>query len=203
MLRSIVSYLRPPAIRDAAALERFLSGEASYLAQRATYEFTRNTLAWFGQSAFADTAFNAQFRVCRWESFAAVLSGFVTVGADRLRTVWTGTPDRLADALTGGFGRMLGQYDTPAHRTDWTAAEIELRERLAGERLPGIESLARIAAERAFATAPARSANESEDRKVLMNAMQFGMIAFQDRWDRRVDLAAICVALSRPGRAEP
>ena len=56
MLRRLVDHFRPPRIRDRAALRRFVSGEASYLAQRATYEFSRNTLAWYGQHAFADRA---------------------------------------------------------------------------------------------------------------------------------------------------
>ena len=84
MLTNLVEYLRPSRLRSATALRRFVSGEASYLAQRATYEFSRNTLAWYGQHAFADREFNDRFRVCRWEGYAGLVEVFCVLVRARL-----------------------------------------------------------------------------------------------------------------------
>ena len=93
----------------ASELRRFLSGETSYLAQRMTYEFSRNTLAWFGQHYFADPGFNDVFRKCRWESFG-LLGADVTL----LAFGWMAAarPDRHVDLAD----RMREILDRPVHR---------------------------------------------------------------------------------------
>ena len=58
MLATLKGYFFPERIRSRVELARFVSGEASYVAQRSTYEFSRNTLAWYGQAAFGDPKFN-------------------------------------------------------------------------------------------------------------------------------------------------
>jgi hypothetical protein len=109
---------------------------------------------------------------------------------------WRAGPDALAHAMTASVARMLRAYEVPAHRRSWDEVEARLLDQLAQPHLPALAWLAEHAAERAYATAPARSANEAEDRRVILNAMKFGMIAFQDRWDTRVDCDAIAAALA-------
>lgn len=194
-MRALIEYFRPPAIRDTASLRAFMSGEASYLAQRSTYEFARNTLAWYGQAAFADPEFNDAFRICRWETFAAVLSGFVILTRHRLRQTAPVAPGVEA-ALLDQTSRMLAAYPTPTHRQDWFDVLTDIETRFADcEPTPGPADLGIAAAKRVYPTLPVRSANKAEDRKVIANALSFGTIAFNDRLAIRLDAAAIVPAL--------
>lgn len=199
-MRRILDYFRPPPIRAAAPLREFLSGEASYLAQRSTYEFSRNALAWYGQAAFGDPEFNDVFRVCRWETYATVLSGFVVLTELRLLPV---SSDRslLDGALLDAFDRMVGAYPVPDHRRDWADVREDLRLGLAAidpAAPPTPRTLGARAAERVYPTLPVRSGNTAEDRSVMTNALTFGTIAFQDRLVARLDPAATHADLVPP-----
>jgi len=192
-MRRLLEYFRPPPIRDASAFREFLSGEASYLAQRSTYEFSRNALAWYGQAAFGDPEFNDAFRICRWETYATVLAGFVVLADLRLNPA-AGAPDGLHGALLATFDAMLRAYPVPAHRANWDDIRSELhRDLQAIDRAapPTPKTLGTRAAERVYPTLPVRSGNTMEDRKVIANALTFGTIAFNDRLTARLDAGAV------------
>lgn len=193
-MKALIEYFRPPPLRTLADLETFVSGEAAYLAQRSTYEFSRNTLAWYGQAAFADPEFNDAFRICRWEAFAAVLAGFVVLVRLRLGAGPV-TDGRLVELAR----RVLAAYPTPIHRPDWQDILDALAARLAdldGKAPPTPTSLGAIAAEAVYPTLPVRSGNRQEDRAVIANALSFGTIAFNDRLVARLDLPAMRAALT-------
>jgi len=198
MLTAAYQYFFPPPIRDRSALTKFMSGEASYLAQRSTYEFTRNTLAWHGQAAFGDTAFNDAFRICRWEAFAAVLAGFSVLAFTRLASGPGGRRDELEAALVRLYGDMLGAYETPRHRTDWNdeVADLAIRLRaiLPGDS-PSAADVVRPAAGRVYKTLPARAGNPREEKDVIANALRFGTIGFGERLDRRLRPAETAASL--------
>ncbi|MBL8702007.1 MAG: hypothetical protein JNK67_26730 [Alphaproteobacteria bacterium] len=196
-MRPLLDYFRPPPIRSAAALREFISGEASYLAQRSTYEFSRNALAWYGQAAFGDPEFNDAFRICRWETFAIVLSNFVLLARARL-AARVAVPAGLDDALVAQARIMLAAYPTPVHRRDWEDVVAELADRLAAARQeepPSPAGLGAAAAARVYPTMPVQSGNKAEDRKVIANALSFGTIAFNDRLAVRLDDAAVVADL--------
>ncbi len=205
MIRRLVEYFRPPPVADLAAFRRFLSGEASYLAQRATYEFTRNTLAWFGQAAFGDDAFNDAFRICRWEAFAGLLAGNVQLAEGEMRSSAGGREAALADALADAYAAMLAEYPTPAHRPDWSDAVAGLRRRL-GELQNAVPpalatptGVAREATGRVVAILPARSAHADEDRRTIESAFTFGAVAFHDRLRQRLSPdAVVAILLAAP-----
>lgn len=164
-----------------------MSGEASYLAQRSTYEFTRNTLAWHGQAAFGDKAFNDAFRICRWEAFASVLAGFGLLAFARLDPGAGGRRGEVEVAMVGLYRSMLGAYETPVHRPDWSDHEAALAERLKllqPATLPSAEEAMRPAAERIYKTVPAKAGNPREERDVIANALRFGAIGFAERLER-------------------
>jgi hypothetical protein len=184
MIRRVLDYLRPPPVADVAALCRFLSGEASYLAQRATYEFTRNTLAWYGQAAFGDARFNQQFGLCRWETFAALLAGNVLLAEGELRPHAAGRERTLAERLGEAFAAMLAEYPLPDHRGDWSDSRAAIEARLSAAAAappPDPAALARQAAGRVFDTLPVRSANPEDDRRTFESALRFGMVSFNDQ----------------------
>ena len=198
MLTNLVEYLRPSRLRSATALRRFVSGEASYLAQRATYEFSRNTLAWYGQHAFADREFNDRFRVCRWEGYAGLVEVFCVLVRARLgRAPAEGDLDA---AMVVAAASMLGEYETPGHRGAWDDVLASLRARLAllsPDAPPAPVALGAEVADRIGPVLPVQSSNRKEDRDVLANAFGFGTIAFNDRLAARLDAPALAADLLR------
>jgi len=188
--RALADWVRPPPIRRWTDLTRFLSGEASYLTQRSTYEFCRNTLAWYGQHHFGRDDFNEVFRVCRWETFAAVLADMTQLTQGRLGGAVADSVElrrRLARCYSAG----LAEYPVPTHRpVGWSDMVEEVERRLAETRIagttPSIAELGRATARKVHAIVPVRSENKVEDQRVIENAITFGLTAFSDRARRRI-----------------
>jgi hypothetical protein len=198
MLTRVYRYLFPPPISDRAALGAFMSGEAAYLAQRSTYEFTRNTLAWHGQAAFGDREFNDVFRVCRWEAFAAVLSGFSLLAFARLAPGPGAPRSDLEAAMVRLYADQLGAYEMPRHRADWADELAALAERLHALPpgvVPSAADATRIAAAKVYKTLPARAGNPREEKDVIANALRFGTIGFGERLERRLRPAETTASL--------
>ncbi len=195
LLQSVIDYVRPPPIRGAGQLEAFLSGEASYLAQRATYEFTRNTLAYLRQGAFYDPSFIDIFRVCRWESFAAVLADMVVVSEGHLRPAGAAGTPGLADRLGETYAAILASYPTPDHRpAGWAEIEAGLRARLTQARglaPQAVDRVARVGARRVFEVLPVYSHSRDADFEVVENAIRFGLVGFSDRLRARVIVSEV------------
>ena len=111
MLQKLRDRFFPSRVTTRPALRRFVSGEASYLAQRATYEFSRNTLAWHGQHFLGDAKFNEAFAICRWESFAAIAADMTFLVRARLAA-----GPGLDPPLLAVYADVLGEYPNPVHR---------------------------------------------------------------------------------------
>ncbi len=200
MLQRLIDRFWPAPVRDRPHLVRWISGEASYLAQRSTYEFTRNTLAWFGQHHFADDRFNDHFRVCRWETFATVLQGMALQVEARLRPQARGAEAALAEGLVATYRAALAEYPVPAHRTQgWDDAVAEARAKLgdaqARAAAPDAKALAHATTARMIQVMPVLSANRDDDFRTIESAIQFGLIAFADRAARRIDAPALAAEL--------
>lgn len=194
MLAGLKSYLFPTRIRSRAQFRRFVSGEASYVAQRSTYEFSRNTLAWFGQSAFGDPAFNDAFAVCRWEAFAAIAADMAFV----VRSFLDGGPE-LDPALVRTYADALGEYPAPVHRPEgWSDRHAALLSRFAGvssDHRPDLKVMGHRTGALIHEFVPARSKNAEEERQVLAAAVTFGLISFNDRLPKRLDRNALLANL--------
>ncbi len=194
MLSRLRSHFFPGPLASRDGLRRFVSGEASYVAQRSTYEFARNTLAWYGQSAFGDKTFNEVFAVCRWEAFAAIAADMTALTRAAI------ADGRLDAGLLRLYGEALAEYPNPVHRPQgWTDRIEALAARFSGtapdQPLRPVD-LAPTTAARIYAEAPVRSNNQEEDRRVLAAAVSFGLVSFDDRLRRRLDRKAIGAALS-------
>ena len=195
MLTRLTSLLFPERIRDRAKLTRFVSGEASYVAQRSTYEFSRNTLAWYGQAAFGDPKFNEVFAVCRWEAFAAIAADMTTIVRFHLDG-----GEGLDPGLLRIYADALGEYPDPVHRPEgWHDRVSALLTRFAGgpssHRLD-LKALGHRTGVMIHEHAPARSKNAEEERAVLGAAVTFGLVSFKDRLPRRLDADALRRALA-------
>jgi hypothetical protein len=200
MLQRIIDYLRPPRLTTRAALHKFLSSEASYIAQRSTYEFTRNTLAWFGQSAFGDKEFNRVFAINRWEAYAAILADMVVLTRDWILQNTTASATTLDHQMLSLYRQMLAAYQLPVHRPEgWKDRIEDLTGRLAlvGQReTPG--RIARISAARVMDSIAVKSRNPDDDKMVVENAIKFGLISFYDRLRQQLDSSAIVASLEQP-----
>lgn len=206
MLRAVKNYFAPPPIEAASSLHVFLSGEASYLAQRSTYEFCRNTLAYFGQWVFDDERFNDAFRICRWEAFAAILADMIMVADGHFRAVQRDGETGLIGPLQRLQGEILRAYPLPTHRPQgWADVTDRVGCRLAQARLAApakVGDIARTAARRIYDVLPLYSENQEEDFRVIENAIRFGLIAFDGKFRTRVRSAAVVADLLRDS-AEP
>ncbi len=192
--RRVRDYFLPPPIGDRSSLQAFLSGESSYLAQRSTYEFCRNTLSYFGQHMFADPGFNDAMRVNRWESFAAILAVGVLLTRNR---VAGRTANGIGDPLLRLFEQALVAAGNPPHRSGWSPELDSLRVRLADESTLtlGPSALAGPAARRVFETLPVYSHARNHDYDGIERAIRFGLIAIDDRMERRYRTAALAADL--------
>jgi len=202
MFSSLFRTLRAKPIADPSELRRFLSGETSYLAQRMTYEFSRNTLAWFGQHYFADPGFNDVFRKCRWESFGLLGADITLLAFGRMAAARPGGHVDLADRMPALYTAILGEYPLPDHRpTGWGDLEAAFRTRIGDLKLPlDPAKIAVPTAKAVFKTLPVFSQNKSGDYMVVYNAVHFGLVAFADRLRKRVaaDLAGDALLAGEP-----
>lgn len=200
--RGVVEYFRPPPIVDGIALGRFLSGESSYLAQRATYEFARNTLAYFGQWAFGDDKFNDAFRISRWEAFAAILADAIVLTEGLLRPA-VPEPARLVGPLVSLYRRELHAYPLPPHRgAGWDDVIESLAARLtAAQQAPPavVGDVARVASRRVYDTLPLYSHNKEYDITIIENSIRFGTIALNDRLVARLRPPVVWADLTKNG----
>jgi hypothetical protein len=186
MLKRLKAFLFPEPICTGSELRRYVSGQASYVAQRSTYEFTRNTLAWFGQAAFADKKFNEVFAVCRWEAFAAISADMLTIVRGLLAEA--NTTGALDPGLVRIYAEVLSEYPNPAHRAEgWADRHQMLLSRFSAsppDRAPDLQALGRATGIAIRALAPAHSNNADEERDVLSAAVTFGLVSFADRVER-------------------
>lgn len=192
--RRIAAYFRPPPIRSVAELAGFLHREAAQLAQYTTYEFSRNTLGYFGQHAFHHEQFRAHMRVCRWESFAAVLADLIVLTEARLRPA-ADQPEQLVEPLGLVYGQALAAYPVPDHRPDGWRTDIDslvLRLRQAQLAEPhGPNEVARTAGRRVFEVLPIYSGNNFIDMETIGNMIRMGEITFHEKLVRCLDARAV------------
>ncbi|CAN5692455.1 hypothetical protein BH10PSE6_BH10PSE6_51850 [soil metagenome] len=195
MLQRLKNRFFPDRIATQPALRRFVSGEASYLAQRATYEFSRNTLAWHGQHVLGDAKFNEVFAVCRWESFAAIAADMILLARAHLAA-----GQSLDPPLLRVYADVLGEYPNPAHRPEgWSDCRAALLARfgaLSDERPVDIKAMGYRTGAFIHGKAPVRSKNLEEERAVLGAAVIFGLISFNDRLPQRLGREALMQDLS-------
>ncbi|MBX9945717.1 MAG: hypothetical protein K2Y40_16665 [Reyranella sp.] len=190
MLQQLKARFFPGRIAARPTLRRFVSGEASYLAQRATYEFSRNTLAWHGQHVLGDAKFNEVFAVCRWESFAAIAADMTFL----VRAHLAGGPS-LDAPLLQVYAEVLGEYPNPVHRPDgWGDCLASLLARFGGipdGRAPDLKAMGYKTGRLIYGKAPVTANNIEEESAVLGAAVTFGLISFNDRLPRRLDTEAL------------
>lgn len=186
MYRQIKDRFFPSRVATRPEIRRFVSGEASYLAQRATYEFSRNTLAWYGQHVLGDARFNEAFAICRWESFAAIAADMTFL----VRASLAAGPD-LDRPLLQVYADALAEYPNPVHRPQgWNDCYATLLSRFNGVadgKPVDLKAMGYRTGALVHGTTPVHTKSVEEERAVLGAAITFGLISFNDRLPRRLD----------------
>ncbi len=193
MLGSLIRTILARPIGDPSELRRFLSGEASQLAQRLTYEFSRNTLAWYGQHYFNNKGFNDVFRQCRWESFARLAADMTLMAFGRMPGARGDDRQALEVRLRDVYLAILAEYPVPEHRAGgWADLDAAIADRLSQVQPPVETDMLTLATTKIiFKTLPVFSENRAGDFDVVKNAVGFGLVAFADRLGRRVDFERV------------
>jgi hypothetical protein len=194
MLSFLKNILSKAKVRNFAALQQLLDGEAAYLAQRSVIDFARNELGRLSGHAFADPRFQDKLAVSRWEGFVATLADMTVLAHARL--LESGAPRRQLDARLGDlYAAVLDGHPLPPHRTHgWDTDIAALRARLAarGDGRANPQADAEATGAKVFDTLPFRPRDPADSRMVLANAFAFGLIAFNDRLRRLLMVAPLC-----------
>lgn len=195
MLQRLRDYFFQPKIRTVAALRGFVSSQASYLAQRTSLEFTRNTLAYSHQYLIHDEGFQDGLRVCRWESFASLIEDMLVLVENHLRPDDAGDAKRIRAMLVATARAMLGAYEIPRHRPQgWgdIVQRIETRlEQAALARPRTAHDIAEASATRLYDLMPVYSNNKKGDRAVVAGAVKFGFAGFAAKLSAALDAPAV------------
>ena len=188
-----------PPVADADAFRDWLSRQASYAAQKSVVSYCEVKAGTNKEQLFKEAEFRAALDVCRWESFAAVLSDLTVLSWMRFAPLAVGHEAALAGSLTTLYRSVLEGQSRPAHRPDgWDDAISAFAARMAEERLqpPRAPSeVARNAAKRIMDTLPIHENHRRTDREAIVGAVQFHTVAAWDALLQEVDADSVVAAL--------
>lgn len=202
MLRAFVDWVRPPPLRDAAALEELVERQAARLTTQSTVNFCRVKAAANAKKLFGEEAFRTALHACRWEAYAAILADALRVAEAYLRPAAGEDIAAVAERLAALHARCLVAEPRP-NGGDWAEASAELRAALARARLAEplmAHDIAVASGNRVFDLLPIHKSLRREDREVIVNQIRFGLASLRQELDRRGDAAAIVADYLRPDR---
>ena len=194
--RRVVARLRPAPIATTEALRGFLEERALLIAQKCAIDYCRGKTGLASHALFTEKPFLDALDVCRWESFAAVLSDLTILAEAALRPHAAAEErPRLRDALIGLYGQVLQRERPPAHRPQgWDDVLAAFRERFSAACLHAPQRALEVAdhsAKRLFDTLPIHSSMRRLDEEVIYGAVRFRMIAVNQQLQERLDGAAL------------
>jgi hypothetical protein len=211
-LRDYLRRWRAAPILGSSDLRIFVYERAALLSQRASHEFCRNALGFYGQVAFHDERFQDSMRVCRWESFVAVLADMLLVVEGELRRDGTVGDGTVIPGLIGIYRSILAEQEIPPYRAegwDKDIAMFEVRLRAAVDAPPRpAHKIAVRSAKRMFETIPiqigiktetkdgALTGADAADYQAVSGAVKFGMVAFLQDLRRQIRVPELRAALS-------
>lgn len=181
-------------VRDAVQLGEFLSRHAAFIAQKCADDYCRNKVGLSHYALGEEQAYRDAMSVCRWEGYAAVLSGLTAV-TQRFLLEAGFDASSIEPALIALYGRVVAQHPAPAHRTlGWDDLLAALPGRLRAARAdppPPFAEIAAPAGKRLFEVLPIHPSYREHDELVVIGSVLFNFIGFSDRFRREVDAAAV------------
>ncbi len=199
---------RTPVVADRPALREFLSGEAAFLAQKTTVEYCRARSGLLWQKLFSEEEFRGALDRCRWGAMAAVLADQLIVAEGLLRAHAGGREAALGAALAALYQDILTGYSAaePDRHVGWDDLAAEFPARISRAQLGpphAPDQIAKTAGNRVYDLLPIHKSLRGHDREMMVNAIRFGMVAFQERLVQAVRdpalLARNLIAETTPG----
>ena len=203
MIARLRSLLRPGAIVTAAAFRELIAGESAVIAQKTAMGYCTAKTGSFSYALFQEKRFIDALAICRWESFAAVLSDMLVIAETFLRPH---AGDARADAnlaLLAMYGSVLRSYPEPKHRQQGWAEEIaafEARFATAAAGPPAEPAaVATASGRRLYDVLPLHTNYRVDDEQVIVASVTFQMVGVWDAMNRRVDGPAVARDLAASG----
>lgn len=188
---------RSEPVADRPALQKLLTAESAFLAQKTTVEYCRARSGLLWQKLFSEDAFRTALDVCRWGAMAAVLADQIVVTEMFLRRHAENREPALAAALAALYEDILRGYaEVPTEqRVHWDELIAEMAPRLARLQLGpphAPNEIAKTAGGRVYDLLPVHKSLRGLDREMMVNAIRFGMVGFHSKLEESVaDPAAL------------
>ncbi|WP_430398131.1 hypothetical protein [Ferrovibrio sp.] len=200
LLQRSIEFFFPPKVADAAALRRFIAGEAAYLAQKSVIGYCRvKTLLAF-EKLMKEKIFAELIEICRWEAFSMTLADTLIVAEGCLRPADPAARQAVAAHLAQLYGDILHEH-VPGHRAEGWADRIEAfqaRFTLSCQVEPQppeqvIQSTAALILE----LAPIHTKLKRNDLEVIAGDLGFNMVALRTSMGKRFRPDDLVAALTR------
>jgi hypothetical protein len=121
LLHRIKEFFFPPSVSTAAELRSFVTGEASYLAQKTVVGYCRVKTMLDYEKLLTEAPFREGQDICRWEAYASTLGDIVIMTEAWLRPDDADSRRRVADALAALYASILTET-VPTHRQSFRRA---------------------------------------------------------------------------------
>lgn len=195
----LFAWLRRPGrnqvLDSAAALRKFLTEQAAFVAQKSAIDYCRGKSGLFAPALFEEKTFVDALTICRWETFAVAAADVLIIAEGLLRSDAGAAAPAVAERLKAFYPKMLMNQELPEHRSqgwdDAIAAFAQRFDRAVREPpLPAAE-VGLHTFRRLFETLPIHAKMRKQDEEVVHGAVCFRMVAFRQRLDQRLDRAAV------------
>ncbi len=197
------SFFFPPVVNDGPALRDFISGEASYLAQKTVTGFARVKTLLAYEKLMTEAAFRDGIEVCRWEAFAQTLADCTIMAETVLRPGDAAQAKAVADGLQRLYAEILKSH-VPVHRHDrgWSDRIDQFNARFAESRAgapPHPAVICKDTAASIMELMPLHKRLIRNDLEVIAGDLGFHMVALHDSMAKRLRLEPLRAALAASG----
>jgi len=180
---------RPQPIATVESLKTLLETRAAFIAQKCAVDYCRGKTGLASYALFTERTFLDALDVCRWETFAAVLSDLAIMVEGHLRPhAARECRSGLNQAMLRLYSEILEAMPLPVHRpqgwSDMTAAfRLRLEKVARGEPRRALD-VADHSAKRLFDTLPIHTSMRELDEEIVYGAVRFRMLAVGQEMER-------------------
>lgn len=198
LLRRTIEFFFPPAVSTLQDLHDFITGEASYLAQKTVVGYCRVKTMLDFDKLLTEPAFREGYDITRWEGYAGTLGDSLILLEGLLRPADEPRRTRLADSVAAFYPLWLGEH-LPSHRQNWDDWHAAFAARFALSRLaepvrPDI--VIRDTAKLIHETVPIADRLKRNDHEVILGDLRLHAVAMHTQMLKRFRREALVQALT-------
>lgn len=197
-------FRRPPPIRDAATLAKFIDENAAFLMQKGIYEYARARAGHYAKVMLQEKMFMEAVERARWQAFPLGLAMVAEIAEGMLRPYAGNRRRALLDAVTAVALDVFDRYPVPTaldSRVAWQDARVELAHRLdlIGTHAPkAAMDVGAPYAQAYFNLMPIHPKLRTAEFPTLRNYLRISLINVHDRLSERIDAPAVAADLLPP-----